>query len=311
MISEKTDPKDDPPGLKQAFAEYKQHYDTLTELERALTERRIWDSSSRMREPGTRYGKFMAQRLGISERLASDRYCLINQGGSIDLLWKRVDDDMIVGTAVSLSRSAKQTAADEKIPFGEALAKVLAKYDSLPAMRTAGGKVIRRQQGKPMFPEHTDAHAKARRRGRPPTVAPSGVSNFWDDLRASIANYATERLIGVDPDTAIEVSKNLEVELRSVIDAWQTKLDYLRRKAGEDSAVIGRRSVLSACQTLHLASPRVGKPIDMKEAKKQRTRLVRLYHPDSNGGSEETRTLYEAVIEAYIILEQYNKDCAA
>ena len=40
-------------------------------------------------------------------------------------------------------------------------------------------------------------------------------------------------------------------------------------------------------------------------ANKQKRSLARLYHPDSHGGSEHTRAQYQAVIDAFLIVDQY------
>ena len=51
---------------------------------------------------------------------------------------------------------------------------------------------------------------------------------------------------------------------------------------------------------------KLGEPVDLKQAAKQKRTLARLYHPDASG-REDTRGAYEQVIKAYEALEEYNE----
>lgn len=43
----------------------------------------------------------------------------------------------------------------------------------------------------------------------------------------------------------------------------------------------------------------------LAQANRQKRTLARLYHPDTNEGSDTTRPQFQAVIDAYLLVEQY------
>jgi hypothetical protein len=97
----------------------------------------------------------------------------------------------------------------------------------------------------------------------------------------------------------------MDADLRGIVDHFTNRIG---RAKALSAVVIPRRRMLDACDTLRVPPPAMDQPVDLEVAKKNKRHASRLYHPDAHGGgTEHTRSLFEAAIEAYDILEQYNQ----
>lgn len=94
-----------------------------------------------------------------------------------------------------------------------------------------------------------------------------------------------------------------EGEIKIAIDSCRAKLRKLQETG--PAGTKGQEELKQACRTLHMDTPRWGKPLDLVKARKLKHKLARAYHPDANRGAVTNRHLYEQVIDAFSILSMY------
>ncbi len=64
-----------------------------------------------------------------------------------------------------------------------------------------------------------------------------------------------------------------------------------------------RKEVLAACKVLQVEPPKLGKPVDLDKANRNKRSQMKTYHPDI---SPNTRDEFEAAARAYDVLANYN-----
>lgn len=288
---------------EELIKEYKTSQDK-TEYDLAVLERRIWNTALPIisRSPGTVLNKrqWLSEKLGIIPSLVESRSTLLGYGESADIVWKRVQEDgMPLRTATKLMRDARMRSNISGIEISEAVKQVLDEYDNLPIARLPGGGTIHKKTPS-MLP-----------RTPPPTVKndSDGEGNpkvFWAELRGMISGYFHTRLEGMDQAVIDQTWRQLEVDIKVILEMYQHKLDRMKRDHDRRDQGISRSKIIQACHVLNIDPPRPGKDLDdafRKKAKAHFKKLASQYHPDKSG-SEDTRQLYENVVEAYRILEE-------
>jgi hypothetical protein len=211
--------------------------------------------------------------------------------------------------AVQLHRDAKAHAFEKDIPITRALAKVLAEYDTLPVQRKENGVTIRKRASSKF---KRVLSGTQRRRGAPKkkTEFPTPL-RFVAWVKDCAARYVQERGTDLDEVAIERLLIELKTDLKDFTDRVRTaQVKAKRNKDNREEADaiidrISRRRFVEACKRLLVPIPGIGKPIDLDFARKQKRKLSRAYHPDLNRETEQTRIEFEAIIEAYRIVEQY------
>ena len=294
---------------QKLIALYKNHKDGKSEKELAVLERQIWQAA--LPTINRTDGSLLSKREWLSKELEETPYAiegrstLLGYGDVADVLWLRIRDEKLpLRTATKLMREAKQKASMLGVEVAAALTKTLEEYDSFPAALLPDGSVIHKRN--PSAPPRIVV---------PPPPAPvveevqeTGKDDdpklFWANLRGMISGYFHARLEGVDPGMIEKTYREFEGELRVILEHYQHKLDRMRRTSESQRRGMNRGKIIQACHVLHLDPPLGGRISEdfKKKAKKQYKTLAAKYHPDSSG-TDDTREMYESVVEAYQILE--------
>lgn len=137
------------------------------------------------------------------------------------------------------------------------------------------------------------------------TSAPSAKA-FWRDIRKRVEKYVSQQVRKVDALATQRIFAELEADLRSCTDR---AINQLRQIQLPPPPPPSRHAILDACRTLGLDPPPIGSvpAEDWKRKAKQHMRsMVREYHPDVAAKSNDsTRAMFDAVIAAYGVLENY------
>jgi len=261
----------------------------MSERERASLEAQIWSLIPKAERPDRGLAVYMHDRFGAQSTHARCRQQLLLAGARAEALWARIESGMPLNTAVSVLRSVKGAPDPES-----AMAQALEDYDKTGyEARLSDGKVVRRRSPSRL------------RREAPPKSVPHDRT-FWRSLRATMSEYVNSRLVGCDPTDADKLLRRFEVDLNLLIADFQDAISSVPKR-GIEIAAVSRRTLIASCRTLGMDPPKVGMPVDMKQATLQKRRHARVYHPDVHGGSEATRGQFESVMQAFKTLERYNE----
>lgn len=306
---------------EELVAQYKELSGAMTQKERAEIEAKIWDA----RPPGMDHPlkgrpkapqkhkkeNYLHQLLGgkaVGEFII--RAQIHNAGRPADPLWERIEKDYSLYTAVEILREARKNTPDGlNGSLVKAIADAMKEYDSRPHKRHVGNGRITRSRSPTRLPNPREAVKEAIKPvTRRKMENPENTRAFWDELRKHVAGFIAPKLMGAPPIIADKLYKEFEVELKSLLEHFGTKLSRMSKE--ERTGVfteIHRKRLIDACRRLSMDPPKPGKPVDGGLARTQWKRLVKLYHPDKHGGSEHTRIAYEDVNAAYAAIQQYNE----
>lgn len=294
--------------------DYKARKPSMTEYEKAVAERAIYDACPkelRRREPAVT----LRSIIGGSTFELRHRRDLINAGAEAQPLWEHVNSGMPCIAAVRIFKAARCRTASG-VSLADALKATLDEYNKGLTRHLPNGKVIRMRAPSrlPDTAAGVSFHPKKKR-----ALAKDGTRVFYNELRDLVAQmrdlvlaYASDRLGGIGvPEIEIRrVCERFEIDVQASIDELRTSfrtvaLSEKRTQASD----VSRRQVIDACRALAMDPPQPGKAVDIKLAKQQKKRHARLYHPDAHVGSpnkDKMRSQYEAVIAAYQMIESYN-----
>lgn len=277
-----------------------------TERERAHVEALLWmtagaDERVDLRDEGkVNHGRqlWVSKLVGAPEVEVAKRARLHSGNPDIDELWSRIDKrEFSLGMAVRwLTEARKLKQQRDDITLREALTRLLAEYDTWPKRREGeymvGVKPASSFSRVPMRKKHARVYANDDRA-------------FWGKLRELLQDFVQRRMEGVEPLTQSTLLSEFERELKVVTASWGGKMERAKQR-GTDNAVllISRVKVTRACEVLSMDPPKPGKPVDMKLAQSRKRTLAKTYHPDV---SPTTRDQYEAVLEAFAVLEDYEE----
>ncbi len=238
---------------------------------------------------------YMQDRFETPQSKSRARQFLHSAGPAADPLWERIEQDMTLHSALQIMQGARERAeGGEELAF--AVRTGISDYDNFGyASRSPNGKIVRRR-----LPGST---------APPPSASdptPAGRA-FWSFLRSHVMEYIKTRLPDADQHTRDGVIRRFEVDLNVLLADLQKEISKAPKQGLKAVLAVSRKSVTQACQVLNMRPPKVGQPVDMETARLQRKRHARAYHPDSHGGSEATRDQYQAVMEAFKLLETYNE----
>ena len=276
---------ENPNEFRQLLRDYKTE---TSKKKKAEIGKRLWDLLS----PGERLkhknqGYFMRSVFGGSVFGYQQHVYLLKAYGSKEL-WRRVDHEgMPISTAVRLHREARAYSKDKGIPLIDALAKVLQVFDKLPS----------RKDG--------TRHKPVRKIHRKKKASPD-ADTFWSQLRESIREHVAEKLPDCDFIEMDPLWREFEIDLQTAIVSFQNRINYRQKQQEKIVEPIKRRKLREACEILHMDPPTKARPLDLHKAKKQKRLLARTYHPDAHGGDDSMREHYEAVLDAYRVIETWH-----
>jgi hypothetical protein len=280
------------PSFEDAMVAWR---DATSQQGKALAEERLWQMADFDTRQKYRRRDWLSVLTGASAYETDVRGRIAHGPQS---LWDRVDspdDPLPSGTAIKLFRQAKARMKKERgMTLERAMESELADYDALPVFHTAAGKTFRRRVGSQRMQQKTKlALDGAQGRG------------WWARMRQVIGNIVADRVPeNVDDLVRTDLYNWLNREITSVIEQFTGMAASAQRRNAPD-VNINRKNLVAACQILHIDPPRPGASINIDRAREAKKKLSREYHPDANKGNENMRDLYEAVIQAAIVIEAY------
>ena len=295
------------PKSRQLISEYRGRASQMTERQRAIMERQIWDALHQDDRSRLLREVFLKQVLGVSSMHASNRSAMLGYGQVAEPLWQRTecaDSPMLITTAARVFREAKKLAVANEIPVADALALRLADYESGELRRRPYGSVrVRSGTKMPSLDEarraaKTKNKNKTRKRQRDPSSndvarASHGTREFWVKHREMMSVYLAERL-GDDDGTSDLVVEQLyrefESELRAAVDGFTNRICQRKNKLRESKEVSERtlrKRVKAALGLFGMDLPRSGQRFDLALLKKRYRKAAATYHPDKHPGNEQ------------------------
>lgn len=271
--------------------------DLLDMYSRATTQRERAELEAAIREaapahlprtPQKHVMQWQSETLGVTQYDLAMRRDLWCGGGPAEVLWPRIEDGLQMRAAVKLLRKARGTVnRHDREGLRLAIERELKLFDDQDRARYAE-------------PEDPDDD------GPPLPRADLEPKEFHHRLRKSLLAYMQPRLGSLPEHDREKLVDDFERDIKALIAQHGAKWQKLARVLTEQKRV-SRQKFVNALRTLHMDPPRRGSPLEplVAQANKQKRTLARLYHPDSHGGSEHTRAQYQAVLDAFLIIEQY------
>jgi hypothetical protein len=245
--------------------------------------------------------KFVAQVVGTKQYEVGNRYEIFRAEPASHVIWEYVERGLPYGTARRLIADARRAAGSRD--------HVAARRHLEAALAALGYR----------SPDTTEVRAEvpvpARERDDDdPLQEAIGLDwstsrEFWKQLRKAIVDYVADKLRDADETERAQLLEELETDVGVVLNQHSQK--WARRAAAAaERKKVTRHALNQALRTLHLDPPKRGQALAtvLAQAKKQQRALARTYHPDALGGSDHLRGQYQAVIEAFVIVEQYVKE---
>lgn len=227
--------------------------------------------------------EYLAGLLGEPRAQYECRYRLNTAGDWAGPILAQVDEGkMSLGVAVSRLEDARSVHRFSHVPLAEAAALVLVDYNAAPVMRN--GRRARQRPASKITGEMKTSRAPRA---------------YYARIRAEIASYVREQ-VGADLG-AERLAQEFQAEIETMLVAFQQRVQSARSHRREVTA----REIERACSVLSLDPPARGTPLSetLALARRQRNRLVRLYHPDKNrAAGGDTKEQYQAVVEAYGVI---------
>lgn len=258
----------------------------------AEIENRLYESFERdVSGAAIRFLPRAAGMLGHPEGRLRARYEIRREATVVaEQLWDRIESgNLTLFTAAHLLRRARRRRKCERIPYEDAVGRELECHDAELARLV-----------KPV-PE-ASGHEATRYDKEPTVEADTGA--FMRRVRIELWSHIAS-LLGSDvPEIAREeLREDFARDLDSLLEGVRAKAGRLRRENGKP---ISRARLRGALRKLHLDPPKRGQLPDLKAARRQQRILARQYHPDHSAG--DTTAQYQAVIEAYDIVDQYVRE---
>ncbi len=263
-----------------------------THAEQARIEAHIWHLVPKLHRPQGGLMNALPDVLGngVKSSDLKSRSAIYRAEPDSSVLWDRIEKGMPLRTASDLLARAKQRSLD--LPLAERIREELRVYDSTGyEVRTDDGKVYRRGV-------------------IPLPIAPKTEDEFRSVVQELIHSFLANDLEG-RPAIQDHVRKKLVetffADLAILFRDWEREVDKAIGRLQANETSFARVHIIAACRKLSMDPPRLGKPVDLATANKQRKRLGRAYHPDAHGGETSLLTQFNEVMEAYRVLEQYNE----
>jgi hypothetical protein len=275
--------------LQDLIETYKREAATWTEREKADFEIRIFDASTteKVRDHKEYRSAYLWRVLGGKRHTYEYRFTLVH-GAADPLLWASIQAGTSLRVAVILHRAAKELATTAGIAYHDAMMRVLAE----------------RANGAP-----AESTRPKRKRVKAAKVKPETSRDGWKAIRYHLAQLVGERLKDADPAFAESIHEEFIKDAQVLCSVYQNRIKRvieLTRGTRSHVESLTLDTLNDALLTLaHDPLPRLGLPVDRVQLKKSYRSLVKQFHPDSNGGNDVLRANFEAVQNAYNIVEEY------
>lgn len=272
-----------------------------TQKEKAKVEYELWRHTT-VEERQERRIFFMARLLDTKPTFIDCRLRLLQAGDSVNLLWARVDsDDISLGMAATMLTDARKVQKHMGGTLATALEHFLREYDSWPVRRVGGATNGRLVHYKPISSFSAVSQRKSKQgKRKDPDLA------FWGKMRMLLQTFIARRLEDADPLIASSMVGEFERELKVLVTSWTSKLQRAQQRAASSTVLlVTQNKVTRACAVLGIDPPKKGQLVDMVMAQRKKRLLAKTYHPDAAG--DGMRAQYEAVLEAYSVLEDYQE----
>ena len=266
----------------------KERYPTLTsQKDKAEAEADIWNAVPTHERSSGGIGGHLSKVLGTSVYEISLRHSVWRAGSAADPVWERLDGEMTLSTARTVLKKARARARTEGT-LRNAILREMEDYDRSDGNKLGSGKTSRRAY------QERDGESR----------------KFWSSLRTTVTDWFKSTLREDVPKTETDrLVKEFLVDVDIVFRDHQLRLGRTAAQQ-EEKKKVGRKAVLSACQTLGVDPPGVGKRPDMIQAKKKMRSLGREYHPDRNPGDPNVSNLFHEVMEAWETIQAYDGNLA-
>lgn len=249
---------------------------------------------------------WVCSKLEVSQYEVSQRRALLLAGRPAEFLWHKVDQGLRIGKAVGLLREAQRNLhPKDRDGLHERLKNLTGAYGHRKNWRRYLGPEDAEPQSE-TEPESEAAAPSVALPELPPAPERRETRAFWNELKQGVLGYLKSTVPEAGEDERENYAADFERDLAMLIDQHRTKWSKAGRMAREQKRV-SRKRFIEALRTLHMDPPERGAPVDavLGPARKQQRKLGALYHPDAHQGAEHMRPQYQAVMEAFSIIERY------
>lgn len=265
----------------------------LSEARRASLEYELYDlvqdPSGKKAARGDR-PEYLRRVFGLNFYEMKHRLTLNLAGSVTDPYWNLLDTkELLLGTAVRLLREARRRSQQKGTSLDVEVEEGLISWEdrSTVCKNKTTGRSYRRKVNPRTAPPITEALEKIR-----------ACARDYADRKASHLDTRTKRRL------VNEMMADIDAALGSLLHRIQREDAKAASAAASAARNTPRRAVVEACEALHIRPPTPTKPLDMNEVSTRFWALVKKYHPDVTG-NEDSRALYEQVVQARETLKRY------
>jgi len=264
---------------------------------------------------------------GANQNSVEIRSLLLNAGPASSPLWPRLDRDLTITTARLILHRARIASTNASIPIAQAVLAELAAHDALPHEKhMPDGTVVRAKTPRLRTLRPVDLGGAAEvadevevvappeaPTAEEPSAAPVDVtpllppdplprSSFKERLRQLISEELSARAAALDEPSLKAASQSLEQDIDVAVEQFSTRL---RKMKHQGQRRVQRPEMLQACRFLSVPEPARGQLPDMGQARQKKRAMASLYHPDKNGGSQDTRHLFQQTLESFDTIQSF------
>jgi hypothetical protein len=298
--------------VRLLIAHYKASFSVWSEKQKAEAERDLW-MVFKAANPEYRGGKreWLKTTLEGPSLNYEHRSQLIMAGPWVNQLWTLLDEHMTYSTVITLFRLARDRMSKTQIPGEEAVRQVVEEYNSQGHIaKTPDGRVYRKMT--PLERQRTQP---------PPSMILIGMDmdapqnkrskQFMSRLVALADEYVRTSLTNTShiDEMMLKIAKDEFTSfVREACDDLRRRVYNLRSSSKKDLERLTRvtRSQIQEASEVLGISIVWGGEVDLRKAKKIMLRRCAQLHPDKTGSmTEEQKTEYTAVVNAYKTIERY------
>lgn len=274
-------------GHQDLVDRYRKSGAALPARQRAELELAIWQSADEGKRAMHDMDAFLRKCLNGSGY--SRNQALLGAGDLAEPLWQSIDAHIVTPRGgYEILRRARQIVKDASRSLdAAAIQEAIDEFN-------AGARTVT-----PRIPRNANAKTKTGVKKNVPDVAGSSMSKrFWGDVREQFAKYVGPALAAVDLNRRERVLREIDVEFA----IFQSRVNACVSPVVNDTP--SRAKIVAACETLGISKPRVGKSINLKEARRRMHTLAREYHPDHHNNDARKTVLYQRTMDAFDLLQR-------
>lgn len=265
--------------LEGKIAAYKAGAHQLSEQQKAMLEDELWQLKLSM--AGSGFSKKVERRdwicevLGVKTGQSSDRAALFRAGAAADPIWDAI------------------AAGELSLPSGYDVLRQARKFFPKSDLAAAVKRVLNKDVAEEVPEPEEDAGARSGR--------------FYLKIRKMIEVNTRQQLEGADEFTVQKIVGDFDKLLAAEFTALGGEIYRLKMRDKKDAIdKIGHTRFKQACQILCIEDASFSKPIDTKLLRNRYKIVLKATHTD-HSGTRETEGAYQAVVEAYQVLTQFNQ----